>query len=64
MKLSYKEELSLFVFLICPVAKAAGGARGSSITLATKIAVSPLKKTGYHICFHTYDKNLISSIPI
>ena len=37
-----KEELSLFVFISCPVPKAAGGARGGSTALAAETLTSTL----------------------
>ena len=42
MNLSYKEELLLFVFVPCPVAKAAGGASCGSTTLPTETVASTL----------------------
>ena len=50
---------ALFIFIPCPVAKAAGGARGGSTTLATKNWASPLMRAGYRTCSHMfYDKNI------
>ena len=42
MNLSYKVELSLFVFITYLVTKAAGSARGGSTTLVTETVGSPL----------------------
>ena len=39
INLNYQEELLLFVFILCPVVKAASGARGGSTALATKTVV-------------------------
>ena len=42
MNLSYKEELSLFVFIPSRVAKAANGTGGGTTTLATETVASTL----------------------